>query len=72
MYIRWLGAFRKSGNLHESLLWEMEHCHREVAAEWLQSGHSLISHARVGLLLSNRAMIRRYRTDVWSEPTESG
>ncbi len=73
MIIRWLGAFRKQGTLYDALVWEVTQTTRKhVAAERLQRGKSYIFHARVGLLVKNAAVVRRYRSDVWSEYTRTG
>jgi hypothetical protein len=73
MIIRWLGAFRKQGSLYSALVWEVTQTTRKhVAAERLQRGKSYIFHARVGLLIKNSAVVRRYRSDVWSEYTRTG
>jgi len=73
MIVRWLGAFRKQGSLYDALVWEVTQTTRKhVAAERLQHGKSYIFHARVGLLVKNAAVVRRYRSDVWSEYTRTG
>ena len=72
MIIRWLGAFDKAMSLPASLSWEMKGEVHAVAAERLISGKSMIRRTRVGLLVKNSAVIRRYRSDVWSMYTEKG
>ena len=73
MVIRWLGAFRKNGSLVESLAWELNQTTVEaLAAEKLHKGRSAIHHARIGLLVANRAVLRRYHSDVWSEYKDNG
>jgi len=69
MIIRWLGAFRKNGqNLTDSLIWETIQTERPaVAAERLNHKKSYIRHARIGLLVRNSALLRKYKSDVWSE-----
>jgi len=65
--IRWLGAFRKKADLQASLTWELTQTELSaVAAEKLVKGCSAIYHARIGLLVANRAILRRYSSDVWS------
>ena len=67
MIIRWLGAFGKSGSLAESIQYEINRAATdEVAAEYITSGVSQIHHARVGLLVSNRALLKKYNGDCWS------
>ena len=67
MIIRWLGAFAKTGTLAESIQYE---CNREVtdevAAEYVNKGISQIAHAKVGLLIANKALIKKYNGDCWS------
>lgn len=68
MVIRWLGAFRKKGSITESLSWELSQSSvSALAAERLSKGKSAIRHAKVGLLVKNSAVLRKYRSDVWSE-----
>lgn len=70
MIIRWLGAFRKgnSNGLLDSLKWEISQADRSaVAAEQLVRGKSQIHHAKIGLLVKNRALLRKFSGDVWSE-----
>jgi len=65
MVIRWLGAFGKNASLFESLSFELERTD-EVAAEKLQSGVSFIVHARVGLLVKKKAIVKEFNGDCWS------
>lgn len=67
MVIRWLGAFRKQGSLEDSLKWELTQAPSAVAAERLINGKSAIHHAKIGLLVKNAAILRKFRSDVWSE-----
>ena len=74
MVIRWVGAFRKcnSCGLSESLYWELAQTEKKaLSAERLAKGKSAI-HAKVGLLVKNNAVIRKFRSDVWSEYRENG
>jgi len=67
--VRWLGAFGKGSSLLKSLHYEVARdSNGEVAAELLRDGKSQIRHARVGLLVSQKAVIRRFDCDVWSRP----
>lgn len=73
MIIRWLGAFCHRGSLLDSLRWELTQTSRQVvAAEKLKKGRSLISHARVGLLVKNSALVRKYNSDVYSRYNKVG
>jgi len=73
MIIRWLGAFRHKGSLSDSLKWELEQTDTSaVAAEKLVRGRSEIKKARVGLLVKNSAVLRRYYSDVWSKYNDKG
>ena len=73
MIIRWLGAFRKTSGLYDSLVYEcFQNQRKHVAAEQLQHGVSEIKHARVGLLVKNSAVVHRYWSDVWSEYNDNG
>ena len=70
MIIRWIGAFGKADTgLAGAITWELTQRDRKLlCAERLRRGRSVIRHARVGLLVKNRAVVRRYRSDVWSVP----
>ena len=73
MIIRWLGAFRHKGSLSDSLKWELEQAETSaLAAEKLYRGRSEIRKARVGLLVKNAAVLRRYYSDVWSKYNDKG
>ena len=70
MIIRWLGAYRRGGeSLAESFQWEFRQTGRKIlAAERLQNRRSRMHNgATVGLLVPNRAVVRRFSGDVWSE-----
>jgi len=67
MIVRWLGAFDYRASLRESITWELTQKVRPVvAAERLRRGKSYIHHAKVGLLVANKAVVRRFTSDVWS------
>lgn len=80
MYIRWLGAF--SGNNHtgsansllDSLSFELDRdAQQECCAEIIKKGvGSQISHARIGLLVDNKAVNRKFAGDVFSVKREDG
>jgi hypothetical protein len=70
MIIRWLGAFRKSNSngLLDSLVWETSQNDRTaLAAERLVKGKSRIHGSKIGLLVKNRSLLRKFSGDVWSE-----
>ena len=67
MLIRWLGAFAKGGTLAESLHYERNRATTdEVAAEYVRKGVSEIQHAKVGLLVSNKALVKKFNGDCFS------
>jgi hypothetical protein len=68
MKIRWLGAFGKNGSISDSLNYELSGIDSSFrAAEWIEKGTcGAIKHASVGLLVKNKAIARRYQSDVWS------
>ncbi|MCW7076391.1 MAG: hypothetical protein OCU18_03755 [Candidatus Syntrophoarchaeum sp.] len=76
MVIRWLGAFntnRKNRGLYSALCFEIEQSRRKhVAAERLRRGRSMIRHAKVGLLVRNSAIVKKFRSDVFSEYNRNG
>jgi len=68
MYVRWLGAFGKSNNLHTSLDWELSQTNKEVCAEnILKNSYSNILHAKVGLLIPSSAVVKKFNGDCWSK-----
>jgi hypothetical protein len=72
IYVRWLGAFRKSGTLHESINFEFNRQKTdEVAVEPIKE-QSYIFQARVGLLTKNSAIIKKFNGDCWSEYVDDG
>lgn len=66
MVIRWIGAFGKASSLADALDWELGINAREVAAEHIRGGNGRVAHARVGLLVDRRAVIKTFPGDVWS------
>ncbi len=73
MIIRWLGAFRGTGqSLSDSLVWELSQKERQVAAEIIQKFEGSQIPSKVGLLVKSQAVVRRYFSDVWSEVSEDG
>ena len=74
MIVRWVGAFRSrlSEGLESSLKFEITQRERKVvAAERLKNGRSEIR-ARVGLLVKNRSIVRKFSGDVYSEYRSNG
>lgn len=71
-FVRWLGAFRNGGSLHGSLDFELNrNSTDEVAVEPFYK-KSRVAHARVGLLVDKKAIVKEFSGDCWSEPTEEG
>lgn len=65
--VRWLGAFGSHGTLGESLSFELTRPPSdEVCAEPVRGGRSLITHAKIGLLVKRQAVKKRFKADVWS------
>jgi hypothetical protein len=66
--VRWLGAFgpqRFQQSLTDAVRFELEGHQRQVAAEPIL-GRSAIEHARVGLLVDRRHVLKVHDGDVWS------
>ena len=72
MLIRWLGAFGKGSDLKSSLEWELTQTdNKTLSAERLQrksnGGYrSWIYHARIGLVVANKAVLRHFKSDVFT------
>ena len=66
-YVRWIGAFGKGSTLSDSLNFEIYTCDRDVACEICKGYTSRISHAKIGLLLDNCAIIKKFNGDCWSK-----
>jgi len=64
VYVRWLGAFGRTDGLHESIKYELDF-HGEVAVEKIIK-ESYIRHARVGLIVPNKAIVKVFSGDCWS------
>lgn len=72
IYVRWLGAFRRMGTLHQSLNYELNRrIDEEVAVERIDE-KSFIDHARVGLLIDKKAVVKKFNGDCWSEYNVGG
>lgn len=73
MIIRWLGAYGHATDLASSLSWELGVNRKAVCAERLVNGHAGVAdRAKVGLIVKNSAVVRRFREDVWSVRNDSG
>jgi hypothetical protein len=57
MIIRWLGAFGKTTSLEDAGVWEYSQTERQVAAEPLFHGRSLIAHVKIGLEIDTEKSI---------------
>lgn len=66
MLIRWLGAFGKSEGLESSLQYELAPASDLRCAEIIRKGNPSEIRAAVGLLVPNKALVRRYRSDVYA------
>ena len=73
-FVRWLGAFGAGNSLHEAAAWETRQCERQVAAEPLVRGKSLLSHAKIGLGIAHpeATFARGWLEDAWTEPDKNG
>lgn len=71
--VRWLGAYGKSTTLEASLTFELNRpATDEVCGEGIKHGLSKIGHARVGLLVARKSVIKCFKGDVWSKHDEAG
>ena len=72
-FVRWLGAFRVSAGLKDSALWEMSQTDRQVAAEPLHKGQSLIANSKIGLALAETSRFHAgWLVDAWTEVQQDG
>lgn len=74
MFVRWLGAFGKGTSLTEAASWENSQLERQVAVEPLWHGRSFIHHAKIGLVIDERASIfaSGWLQDAWTETHSDG
>jgi hypothetical protein len=72
--IRWLGAFGTGASLTEAADWEQSQTSRQVAAEPLWHGRSLISHAKIGLELdlAKSVFVSGWMRDAWTVTSADG
>lgn len=54
-FVRWLGAFGSGTSLSDAAGWELSQIERQVAAEPLHRGRSLLDHAKIGLAVDHDA-----------------
>ena len=66
MIVRWLGAFKKSGDLTSSLIFELAPASDLRCAEIIRKGSPSQIKSAVGLLVASSALVRRYNSDVYS------
>jgi len=52
-FVRWLGAFGRTSSLDDCAAWEQSQTERQVAAEPLYRGKSLIQHSKIGLEIAH-------------------
>jgi len=73
MFIRWLGAYGKAGNLADSMDYEFRGLTREICAEAVgKHFQPAITHCKVGLVVKRSAVRRVAKGDVWSEVGQDG
>ena len=76
MIIRWLGCYGKNGNLAESFVFEFNSAQKALCAERLlkSKGYQpgVPERVRVGLLVKNSAVVRRFKEDVFSVRNQQG
>ncbi|NLJ81284.1 MAG: hypothetical protein GX335_09705 [Firmicutes bacterium] len=72
LYIRWMGGFRRCGNLHDSLQFELNrYASDEVAVEPIERDGQQVN-AKVGLLVDKTAVVKHFAGDCWSEYDHHG
>lgn len=73
-FVRWLGAFGQGTSLTDAAEWEQSQTARQVAAEPLHKGRSLISHTRIGLVVDHEAsrFHAGWLTDAWTSVQADG
>lgn len=79
MIVRWLGCFAgKEYTLSQQLRYELSEVspHKALCAERLQKEYEFApqvpERAKIGLLVKNKAVVRRFRSDVYSVRNTSG
>lgn len=76
MIVRWLGCYGKKGSLAESIEFEFTTAKKALCAERILKAKGRKSgvpeYARIGLLVKNSAVVRRFKEDVYSVRNEQG
>lgn len=72
-FVRWLGAFGSGSSLSEAAEWELSQIARQVAAEPLYRGRSLL-HSKIGLEVDHYASRFHcgWMTDAWTVRRDNG
>jgi hypothetical protein len=68
MLVRWLGAFRTQGTISEAIDYEMGPSVALRCAELIKKGAASEIDRGVGLLVRNSALVRKFRSDIYSVP----
>jgi len=73
-FVRWLGAFGSGSSLTDAADWELSQTDRQVAAEPLHRGRSLLDHAKIGLVIDHEAsrFHSGWLTDAWTVTLDDG
>lgn len=73
-FVRWLGAFGQGTSLTDAAEWELSQTARQVAVEPLHRGRSLISYARIGLVVDHEAslFVKGWLTDAFTTLGDDG
>jgi len=73
-FVRWLGAFGRGNSLIDAGHWEIAQLDRQVAAEPLWRGKSLVRHAMIGLAIDHSASLFRsgWLYDAWTVIDKDG
>lgn len=66
MLVRWLGAFGKKSGIVESIDFEMTPASDLRCAEIIKKGQQSEINRGVGLLVKNKALVRKFKSDVYS------
>jgi hypothetical protein len=73
-FVRWLGAFGQGTSLSDAATWELGQTERQVAAEPLWRGQSLIGHVKIGLVIDEDRSVfaSGWLHDAWTVPDDQG
>ena len=76
MVIRWLGAFTYSSDLQGSLKYELRSDHQKgslrCAERLIDGAPRIYEHIRIGMLVRNAGVVRKFKHDVMSHSNEDG